>query len=130
MPSPRTSGSAPPRRGGCRGRTRAAPWARPRPGDVLAPCRCRGVRPCRRHRRRGRPGPRLLRRRLRAVPPALLSPGLVGVGPPPPALVHGPAPAGRARRYGLEPGPVVLGFFGGLAPLDIQAPRPRDEVAI
>lgn len=45
-------------------------------------------------------------------------------------LAHELAHAVAARRRGLEPGPVVLGFFGGLAPLDIQAARPRDEVVV
>lgn len=45
-------------------------------------------------------------------------------------LAHELAHAVAARRHGLEPGPVVLGFFGGLAPLDIQGARPRDEVVV
>lgn len=45
-------------------------------------------------------------------------------------LAHELAHALTARRLGVEPGPVVLGFVGGLAPLDVQAARPRDELVI
>lgn len=45
-------------------------------------------------------------------------------------LAHELAHAVTARRRGVDPGPVVLGFVGGLAPLEIKAERPRDEVAI
>ena len=34
------------------------------------------------------------------------------------------------RRYGVESTTIVLGFVGGLAPLSIQAPTPRNELAI
>jgi Zn-dependent protease len=34
------------------------------------------------------------------------------------------------RRYGVAVSTLTLGFVGGLAPLTIQAPRPRDELAI
>lgn len=45
-------------------------------------------------------------------------------------LAHELAHAVTARHRGVEPGPIVLGFVGGLAPLEIQAARPRDETAI
>ncbi len=45
-------------------------------------------------------------------------------------LAHELAHALTARRLGVDPGPVVLGFVGGLAPLDVQASRPRDELLI
>jgi Zn-dependent protease len=45
-------------------------------------------------------------------------------------LVHELAHAVTARRRGVDPGPVVLGFFGGLAPLEVQGTRPRDELVI
>ena len=34
------------------------------------------------------------------------------------------------RRYGVESRQIVLGFIGGLAPLSIEAPSPRDELVI
>jgi Zn-dependent protease len=45
-------------------------------------------------------------------------------------LAHELAHALVARRRGVEPGPVVLGFVGGLAPLHVQGSTPRDELAI
>ena len=45
-------------------------------------------------------------------------------------VAHELAHALVGRRYGVESRTIVLGFVGGLAPLSIQAPRPRDELAI
>jgi Zn-dependent protease/predicted transcriptional regulator len=45
-------------------------------------------------------------------------------------VAHELAHAVLARRSGIEPGPVVLGFIVGLAPLEIQGRTPRDEAAI
>jgi Zn-dependent protease/predicted transcriptional regulator len=45
-------------------------------------------------------------------------------------VAHELAHALVGRRYGVESTTIVLGFVGGLAPLGIQAPRPRDELAI
>jgi Zn-dependent protease/predicted transcriptional regulator len=45
-------------------------------------------------------------------------------------VAHELAHALVGRRYGVESTTIVLGFVGGLAPLSIQAPRPRDELAI
>jgi Zn-dependent protease/predicted transcriptional regulator len=45
-------------------------------------------------------------------------------------IVHELAHALVGRRYGVESTTIVLGFVGGLAPLSIQAPTPRDELAI
>ena len=45
-------------------------------------------------------------------------------------VAHELAHALVGRRYGVEATTIVLGFVGGLAPLSIQAPRPRDELTI
>ena len=45
-------------------------------------------------------------------------------------VAHELAHALVGRRYGIEQRSITLGFVGGLAPLDIQAPTPRDELAI
>jgi Zn-dependent protease/predicted transcriptional regulator len=45
-------------------------------------------------------------------------------------VAHELAHALLGRRYGVESTTIVLGFVGGLAPLSIQAPRPRDELVI
>lgn len=45
-------------------------------------------------------------------------------------VAHELAHALVGRRYGVESTTIVLGFVGGLAPLSIQAPKPRDELAI
>ena len=45
-------------------------------------------------------------------------------------VAHELAHALVGRRYGVESTTIVLGFVGGLAPLSIQAQRPRDELAI
>ena len=45
-------------------------------------------------------------------------------------LIHELGHAVTARRLGVDPGAVVLGFVGGLAPFEIQGRRPRDEVVI
>ena len=45
-------------------------------------------------------------------------------------IVHELAHALVGRRYGVESTTIVLGFVGGLAPLSIQAPTPRNELVI
>ena len=45
-------------------------------------------------------------------------------------VAHELAHALVGRRYGVESTTIVLGFVGGLAPLSIQAPTPRNELAI
>ena len=45
-------------------------------------------------------------------------------------LVHELAHALVGRRRGVRTASVVLGLVGGLAPLSIEAPQPRDELAI
>ena len=45
-------------------------------------------------------------------------------------VAHELAHALAARRLGVDPGSVVLGFVGGVAPLDVQGRTPRDEVVI
>jgi Zn-dependent protease/predicted transcriptional regulator len=45
-------------------------------------------------------------------------------------VAHELAHALVGRRYGVQSTTIVLGLVGGLAPLSIQAPRPRDELAI
>ena len=45
-------------------------------------------------------------------------------------VAHELAHALVGRRYGVESTTIVLGFVGGLAPLSIQASRPRDELVI
>ena len=45
-------------------------------------------------------------------------------------LVHELAHALVGRRRGVRTTSVVLGLVGGLAPLSIEAPQPRDELAI
>ena len=45
-------------------------------------------------------------------------------------IAHELAHAIVGRRRGVPATSIVLGFIGGLAPLGIQAARPRDELAI
>ena len=45
-------------------------------------------------------------------------------------IAHELAHALLGRRRGVPASSIVLGFIGGLAPLAIQASRPRDELAI
>jgi Zn-dependent protease/CBS domain-containing protein len=45
-------------------------------------------------------------------------------------IAHELAHALVGRRRGVEATSIQLGFIGGLAPLSIEAPRPRDELAI
>ena len=45
-------------------------------------------------------------------------------------VAHELAHALVGRRYGVESNTSVLGFVGGLAPLSIEARKPRDELAI
>ena len=44
-------------------------------------------------------------------------------------VAHELAHALVGRRYGVQSNTIVLGFAGGLAPLSIEAPKPRDELA-
>jgi Zn-dependent protease/predicted transcriptional regulator len=45
-------------------------------------------------------------------------------------ILHELAHALVGRRYGVESTTIILGFVGGLAPLSIQAPTPRNELVI
>lgn len=45
-------------------------------------------------------------------------------------VAHELAHALTARRLGVDPGSVVLGFVGGMSPLDVQGRTPRDETLI
>jgi len=45
-------------------------------------------------------------------------------------VAHELAHAVTARRLGVDPGSVVLGFVGGISPLDVQGRTPRDEMLI
>ena len=45
-------------------------------------------------------------------------------------VAHELAHALTARRLGVDPGSVILGFVGGVSPLDVQGRTPRDEMLI
>ncbi len=56
--------------------------------------------------------------------------GLIAFGFLVSVIAHELAHALLGRRYGIEQRSITLGFVGGLAPLNIQAPTPRAELEV
>ena len=56
--------------------------------------------------------------------------GIIAFGFLASVIAHELAHALLGRRYGIEQRSITLGFVGGLAPLNIQAPTPRAELQV